>query len=763
MSIRDLSQLEEPDWLIVHLLERIHENGPVAPRDLEQLAYVKIWFPQVFREYEEKILAVLGLFYKIQSPSSIYSILLSSLGVGYKETYGHPLTPVQGSIRNAIESMDVISISAPTSSGKSFSIRDYIKKCECDVVITVPSRALIAEYIGEMRESYGLDKTVMISPFVDDVFSERSPRRIFVLTPERASELFRPDIDLSPGVFFFDEAQSTDDMSRAVAFDSLIRRVQKKYPFAKLIFAHPGVRNPEAQLGKHGITSSRSFSRVYDHGAVGRVCVFRHGNGRFYYFSPYEEKGYLLINCAEHGGSFPDFVFRERKSVLVYVSKNSIYNGTFLEPFKQYIADFDEIESRKALGIIDQIANMIGADEGEHRSYMVDLMRKGVVIHHGSVPLDVRYLVEQFIKSGFSRICFATSTLAQGVNMPFDVLWLESMRFLGDDDRWASLSFKNLVGRAGRLSKGAEFDFGYIYTKSPKLFCERMASEFELDDTSVFDRKSFDGMEDQREAIEAIKEGEFDEELNAPRAKVSRLSQPNILWAVRRLLDLMYGVDGADVPPDLSGAEQKFKREAIREEFKEVWKAGIGRELEDGEKAVFDQAIFILLQMAQGRSFREIAGLRYAYVSKRDAQKEGRVRFVQKAENLPNKNLKRPFPIFSHDTLAKEVNYDALVFDTYDYMDQVISFSLADTFVVALSAYAQEEGDDRAELLVELLRYGTNNKVHIMLMRYGFPPESVKEIERYVISIDHSSVRFSKDIESAPQNIKELAAWYLPD
>jgi hypothetical protein len=39
------------------------------------------------------------------------------------------------------------------------------------------------------------------------------------------------------------------------------------------------------------------------------------------------------------------------------------------------------------------------------------MMKKGIVILHGSIPLRARFLIEQFINEGYAKICFATSTL----------------------------------------------------------------------------------------------------------------------------------------------------------------------------------------------------------------------------------------------------------------------------------------------------------------------------------------------------------------
>ncbi|UYW75918.1 DEAD/DEAH box helicase (plasmid) [Pseudocitrobacter faecalis] len=141
-----------------------------------------------------------------------------------------------------------ISISAPTSAGKSFSIKEYISTQDGDAVIIVPSRALIAEYVENLKGYFEHDKDVMISTFVDYVYTNRNLRRIFVLTPERTKDLTTFSKKLNINLFFFDEAQVSEEQERGVIFDVTVRRVQKLFPTAKLIFAHPFVDNPEAQF-----------------------------------------------------------------------------------------------------------------------------------------------------------------------------------------------------------------------------------------------------------------------------------------------------------------------------------------------------------------------------------------------------------------------------------------------------------------------------------------------------------------------------------
>lgn len=752
---------EEAFNKLEELLCLLHVEGPVNSEILERISYFKKFHSELFSVHEEKIISMLGLFYKIKEPTNIYTFLLSGFGMQHKQDYGEYLTPIQASIRRAMDSKQIISISAPTSAGKSFSIRDYIYEQDGDAVVIVPSRALIAEYTNTMKRKFNEDKNVMISSFVDDVFKKRNLRRIFIITPERARDLFASNIKLNIKLFFFDEAQISDEKERGILFDVLVRRIKKDFRNAKIVFAHPFIENPEAQFIKHKINFADGFCHSYTHGTVGKICIFQHSSNKdFYYFSPFLEKGHVIKNCIKFEGKFSDFAFDESHSVLVYVSKASIYNGKFLTHFRKYIKKFTDVKDEKACLLIQTIEQLLGANNEDHKSNLVSLLRKGVVIHHGSVPLEVRFLMEDFIRHGFARICFATSTLAQGINMPFDIVWLENNRFLGDSEAERSLAFKNLIGRAGRLTDTNNFDFGYVFTKNPKLLSQRINTKIYLKEESVIDTPLEESNQDSAELIESLKNNTFDEDKQIPLTKIERFSKEESIKNCKIILDILYE-DGKSIKDNLYGANNKENRSILIRRFQSLYETSINRVLYPGENAVFEQAIRMFLYVIQGRSFREIIGLRYSYISRKDENQEGKARFSQPAEKLPKSTLRKEYPIFKN-TMAKDVSYDTIVFDTYDYLDQVISFSLSDSFIAAFKVYNDVTGDIRVDKIIELLQYGTNNPVYTLLIRYGFPPENIAEISEYIHSISEYDIIFKPEISEAPQYILKLVGWYRP-
>ncbi len=88
----------------------------------------------------------------------------------------------------------------------------------------------------------------------------------------------------------------------------------------------------------------------------------------------------------------------------------------------------------------------------ESREYR--LLEKGIVVHHGKMPgLMARFLVEA-IQERIVHLVLATSTLSEGVNLPFETILIPTLRRI--TDTLNVQEFGNLVGRAGRPGFGTE-------------------------------------------------------------------------------------------------------------------------------------------------------------------------------------------------------------------------------------------------------------------------------------------------------------------
>lgn len=90
--------------------------------------------------------------------------------------------------------------------------------------------------------------------------------------------------------------------------------------------------------------------------------------------------------------------------------------------------------------------------------YLADLIKHGVAFHFGALPQDIREKIEDQFKKGNIKYLFTTSTLLQGVNLPAKNLFILSDKI--GLSKMTELNFRNLAGRAGRLTKEL---FGNIF------------------------------------------------------------------------------------------------------------------------------------------------------------------------------------------------------------------------------------------------------------------------------------------------------------
>lgn len=85
---------------------------------------------------------------------------------------------------------------------------------------------------------------------------------------------------------------------------------------------------------------------------------------------------------------------------------------------------------------------------------------RGVAYHNSSLPHDVRERIEQAVESRALKVVTATTTLAEGVDLPFRATILgDWLMFDGEKSSpMESLLFKNIAGRCGRAGQFTEGD-----------------------------------------------------------------------------------------------------------------------------------------------------------------------------------------------------------------------------------------------------------------------------------------------------------------
>jgi hypothetical protein len=766
--------------LIGQILFDFHKLGPVNNNHLETLSYLKLNNREAFKVFEPRLMFLMGLFYKTNEPKTFLETIYNSYAETIVEQTGHRFTPVQADAYSSIKKYTNFSFSAPTSAGKSFLFQELIKETKGDIIIVLPSRALLSEYLIKVKKL--VPSTTLVLQFIEIVNTKKTNKRIYIITPERGEEIFKNISNLNLELILLDEAQISEEGIRGMKFDSLVRRLDKKLCDVKKVFTHPFIVNPEAQFLKHNIETNAT-SQTYRQKTVGKIYI-EHFDGKFKYFSPFQhelKENKININIVRE-------VIENSGTALIYISKSHIYNGSFLDGFSEYIELCPEITNPRALHYINKIEEFFGTKgDIDKNSILIYLMKRGVVIHHGSIPLKARLIIEEFVNDRHAKICFSTSTLIQGINMPFDVVWINNFSFTGNEDQ-KTLNLKNLIGRAGRTTLVNDyFDYGYVVIekKNRKLFINRLNKESSLSEISNLDNQTDVNNEDFTDIVEAIRNDTFNVELHLTESQIARINHSDIDEDIKFILDSFLSKDLQPLTVREYYHLKDSERKKIKKSFESIYKVHLRRqELTNGEKAVLSTSIPILLWMIQGKSFAEIVSLRHAFLSEKDYRRklsrqllreeislkqyrqlinEKKIRYSCIANALPDISFKKGASLFSGNTSIKDIDFDKVIYDTYDYIDKVIGLSIKDPVSSAFLLYFQKTNDFRAEILSNYIKYGTNNATEIWLIKYGFSFDEIEVLLEHIEKIDETEIIFKDSINEFTQNPdnKKLIERYL--
>jgi hypothetical protein len=94
-------------------------------------------------------------------------------------------------------------------------------------------------------------------------------------------------------------------------------------------------------------------------------------------------------------------------------------------------------------------SDLFGPDSREQR-----LLRFGIALHHGRMPGRLARILVELVERRILRIVIATSTLTQGVNLPFETILVPGLT--RQSGRVTVQEFTNLIGRAGRPGVATE-------------------------------------------------------------------------------------------------------------------------------------------------------------------------------------------------------------------------------------------------------------------------------------------------------------------
>ena len=157
---------------------------------------------------------------------------------------GVTLTDFQVRLLRALRETASVSVSAPTSAGKSFTLELELlhrlaKTGPYTAIFLVPTRALIRQVSVDLTNLLRTNKiecSVLSSLSVPESDDNESPQRfIFVLTQERFATFLAGALDnLRIDAIIVDEAQEIGKDRRGITLERVIRLATRRFPEAQL-------------------------------------------------------------------------------------------------------------------------------------------------------------------------------------------------------------------------------------------------------------------------------------------------------------------------------------------------------------------------------------------------------------------------------------------------------------------------------------------------------------------------------------------------
>jgi hypothetical protein len=162
---------------------------------------------------------------------------------------------------------------------------------------------------------------------------------------------------------------------------------------------------------------------------------------------------WAALHMAKAGGERP-------RPVLIFVPQRPEYlAGTFLDVLEDEWRELavPEVLVLPATPEDQEIWDRCLAaceDFFGRESFEFRLLGHGIVLHHGKMPASMARLLVEVVERRIANVVVATSTLSEGVNLPFEtVLFFHTHR---GTTRLEPRAVENTIGRAGRPGHGTE-------------------------------------------------------------------------------------------------------------------------------------------------------------------------------------------------------------------------------------------------------------------------------------------------------------------
>ncbi|MFQ2736795.1 DEAD/DEAH box helicase [Aeromonas caviae] len=339
-----------------------------------------------------------------------------------KDGNGFVFHTLQARVFNYLLEKKNVVLSAPTSMGKSAIIDSILYTGKFNkIVIVVPTIALIDETRRRIQNKFK-DTYQIIYHNTQELSSNKA---VYVLTQERVNE--RSDI-INIDLFVIDEfyklAFGKEEKSRSIALNIAMSKLLTNSKQFYLIGPYIDEVRGLEKISKDFIFIPTDFKTV----AVNLYC---------FNIKP--------TNIDEKIDKTTEIIKGYKGQTIIYcMSQNSISD------LAERLINIENLFHYIAEDVVTNIVEWIKSNYSENWIYYKALKR-GVAIHHGTLPRALQQLSLDLFNSGKISILLCTSTIIEGVNtVAQNVIIYDNKRskYLVDN-----FTHKNISGRAGRMNQ----------------------------------------------------------------------------------------------------------------------------------------------------------------------------------------------------------------------------------------------------------------------------------------------------------------------
>lgn len=375
-------------------------------------------------------------------------------------------TDYQAKLWSAIQSGSNIAISAPTSAGKSFIIRTYIVERltanTAIAVFVVPTKALINQVSMDFKADLK-DSAHVYTTYRQPENYEKSI--IFVLTPERCNKLLQDKTLKSPSIIFIDEIHNLEAEGRGMVFENCLYGLVSRFPQSQFIFAGPFIEDivtPLKELSGLELVDETTVATPVFQVRATITFLPKSLSAEYRIFSQTGNvlSGQTILNKKlfskaknKKGEAIAAFLqnLKQDESCIIFAPRKTTAENWALKLPSSIRAN--SCQSEAIAELIEFLAEEIHPDYS-----LIRTLKNGVAFHHAGLPDIARIEIEDLYSQGEITNLVCTSTLLQGVNLPADKLIIITPQ--NDTTPLTPFEFKNLIGRAGRISTNL---YGEVY------------------------------------------------------------------------------------------------------------------------------------------------------------------------------------------------------------------------------------------------------------------------------------------------------------